>query len=140
VALPPDIKHPSTGCMIACCLVAALTACQHERSPTVVLHRAEAPCRGSAPEDQRLHETTVAQLSGYSVGLSNIFERDLPDESGFVASRMSAQLSIWDDTKASREETVIAGAIVTIGADRYCVKSIEPGDTAPGWVSLRQVR
>jgi hypothetical protein len=88
----------------------------------------------------RLRETTNPSLSKRQVGISNIFERDLPDASGAVASRLSAVLVIFDpETKESRRETVIESSVVTIGDDRYCVVALEEGKNEPGWVSIRKM-
>jgi len=88
----------------------------------------------------RLRETTMPTLSERRVGISNIFERDLPDDKGVVASRLSALLTIHDPkTKESRKEKVIVGSMVSIGADRYCVVDIEEGKTEPGSISVRKL-
>jgi len=90
---------------------------------------------------QRLRETTQPTLSDCAVGIGNIFERDLPDEHGVVAPRMSAVLVISDrKTGESRREKVFAGSVVSIGGDRYCVVSVEEGETSPGWVTVRKLR
>jgi len=90
--------------------------------------------------EERYRETTQPTLSNFLVGIADIYARDLPDSSGGVASRMSGLLVISDpETRQSREETVIEGSIVTIGADRYCVTRIEEGKHSPGWLSLRKL-
>jgi hypothetical protein len=89
----------------------------------------------------RFRETTSNTLSNKDVGVSNIFERELPDEQGVIAPRLSAVLVIHDPhTDAIRRETVFAGNIVSIGGDRYTVVSVELGKGSPGWISLRQVK
>jgi hypothetical protein len=93
-----------------------------------------------ADETLTLRETTNPTLSEHQVGISNIFERDLPDASGAVASRLSAVLVIFDPkTKQTRRETVIADGVVTIGADRYCVVKLEEGKSAPGSITVRKL-
>jgi len=88
----------------------------------------------------RFRETTNPTVSGNQVGISNIFERDLPDAKGVVGPRISAVLVIFDPaTQQSRRETVATGSTVAIGADHYCVVSVEAGKSAPGWVSLRKL-
>ena len=87
-----------------------------------------------------LRETTNPTLSDHQVGISNIFERDLPDASGVVGPRLSAVLVIFDPaTKQSRRETVAADSVVTIGADRYCVVGLQEGKSQPGSISLRKL-
>jgi len=93
-----------------------------------------------ADEILTLRETTNPTLSDHQVGISNIFERDLPDASGVVAPRLSAVLVIFDPaTKQSRRETVMADSVVTIGSDRYCVLSLEEGKAQPGSISVRKL-
>ena len=84
-----------------------------------------------------LRETTSNQLSGRDVGVSNIFERKLADGHGVVALRMSAILVIHDpDSDEITRPTVVAGSVVTIGADRYCVVEVNAGHDGPGALSL----
>ena len=106
----------------------------------------EKPVATSCPEDRmenqllRFRETTNPTLSDREVGISNLFERDLPDASGAIARRVSASLSIYDPaTRDEREEIVVAGSEVTIGADRYCVVAIDLPPDEPGWVSFRKL-
>lgn len=104
---------------------AAATDCQENRMQDEVL---------------RFRETTNPTVSDHQVGISNIFERDLPDAKGVVGPRISAVLVIFDPaTRQSRRETVATGSTVAIGADRYCVVSVEEGKNGPGWVSLRKL-
>jgi hypothetical protein len=110
---------------------------------------APAPGAAAAPDCQenrmqdevlRFRETTNPTLSNHQVGISNIFERDLPDAKGVVGPRLSAVLVIFDPaTKQSRRETVATGTTVAIGADRYCIVGVEEGKSGPGWVSLRKL-
>jgi len=79
-------------------------------------------------------------MSGRRIGIANILERELPDESGVVALRMSALLNIHDpETGTSIKEKVFAGSMVSIGVDRYCVVKVEQGTTSPGWVTVRKL-
>jgi hypothetical protein len=88
----------------------------------------------------RLRQTTQTELSERRVGVANILERELPDANGVVAPRMSAMLNIHDPkTRTSVKEHVFEGSVVAIGADRYCVVSVEQGETAPGSISLRKL-
>jgi hypothetical protein len=88
----------------------------------------------------RFRETTSQTLSDQDVGISNIFERELPDEKGAVERRMSAVLVIHDpDTDEIKRETVYAGSVVAIGGDRYRVLSVDAGTDAPGWISMKKV-
>lgn len=88
----------------------------------------------------KLRQTTQTELSGRHVGVANILERELPDQNGAVASRMSALLNIYDpSTRESAKKTVSAGSVVEIGDDKYCIIHVEQGETSPGWISLRKL-
>jgi hypothetical protein len=85
-------------------------------------------------------ETTNPTISEYDVGISNIFQRDLANDAGVVAKRLSASLSIHDPkTDSLRHEIVVPGNVVTIGKDRYCIVDVDYGDDAPGSVSMQKV-
>lgn len=87
-----------------------------------------------------IRETTQPTLSGHAVGVSNIWERELPDAQGRVTSRPAAQLSILDEaTRQARTEFVAAGDVLTLGADRYQVVSVSEGRGAPGSIVLRSL-
>ncbi len=89
----------------------------------------------------KIGETTQATLSGHRVGVSNIWERDLPDADGNVAPRMSATLSITEVAtgKETPDFQVSAGSVVTLGADRYCVVRVEAAPDEPGDIYLRKL-
>ena len=90
--------------------------------------------------ERTIRETTQTELSGHLVGVGNIWERNLPDESGVIAPRLSATLSIQDlASKAERHERVFAGVNISLGADRYEVVSVAEGQSEPGSITLRQV-
>jgi hypothetical protein len=86
-----------------------------------------------------IQETTVGTISNHAVGVSNIFEREIPNDKGVIASRMSATLSILDiaSEQTSREE-VFAGSVISLGSDRYCVVNVEYGNSS-GSVTLRKI-
>jgi hypothetical protein len=124
----PDHQTPATG--------AARTA-SPSNAPASPAGCTKEPM---ADDVQKLRETTNPTLSDHQVGISNIFERDLPDASGTVGPRLSAVLVIFDPaTKQSRRETVTADSVVTIGHDRYCVVSLEEGKAQPGSISIRKL-
>ncbi len=111
--------------------------------PTRSSPAATAPCEKESMSGDvlKLRESTSNPLSNKDVGISNIIERELPDDQGTVASRVSCVLVIHDPkTDEIQRETVFAGQTVSIGSDRYCVVSVEPGKGAPGWVSLRALK
>jgi hypothetical protein len=89
----------------------------------------------------KFRETSNPTLSDRQVGISNIYERDLADDSGIVAPRLSAVLVIHNSSSNdSRRQTVVVNSSVEIGADTYCVTAIEEGKNEPGSVSFRKVR
>jgi hypothetical protein len=91
-------------------------------------------------EEMTIQETTQPTISGHLVGVSNIWERDLPDSQGVIASRLSATVTIRDLTsQQSRVEKVFAGSVLSLGADDYCVVSVKPGKSAPGAITLRKM-
>jgi hypothetical protein len=93
-----------------------------------------------ANETLTLRETTNPTLSEHQVGISNIFERDLPDASGAIAPRLSAVLVIFDPkTNQTRRETVIANSVVAIGGERYCILGLEEGKSSPGSITVRKL-
>jgi hypothetical protein len=90
--------------------------------------------------EETIRETTQPTISGHHVGVGNIWERDLPDAAGIVAPHMSATLSIFDPSSGkSRHEKVFVGSVITLGADRYLVVSVEEGEIAPGAITLRKL-
>jgi hypothetical protein len=113
----------------------------NDGSGSAVQPSASSKCaKDSMSEVQRFQETTKPTLSGMWVGIGNIFERELPDANGVVASRMSAVLAIMSrDSDEVRHDTVAVDTVVGIGPDRYCIVSIEEGKKKPGWISLVKV-
>lgn len=94
----------------------------------------------ASPEAMTFRETSQPEISGYRVGISNIWERDLPDSEGLVASRVSALLTIHDPvSRQTRRQEVFAGSTVSLGEDRYCVVSVEEGRAEPGVVTFRKI-
>jgi hypothetical protein len=87
-----------------------------------------------------IRETTQAQLSGHLVGVGNIWERDLPDDRGVIAPRLSASLSIEEiASREARSEKVFVGSVLSLGADRYAVVNVEEGESEPGSITLRKL-
>lgn len=98
---------------------------------------ATAACDGRTGDVLVFRETTSNQLAQRDVGVSNVFERDLPDAAGATAKRLSAVLVIHDPaTDAVARATVFAGSTVLVGAERYCVVTVAKGEGTPGSVSL----
>lgn len=98
------------------------------------------PGEHMSSDEMTIQETTQPAISGHLVGVSNIWERSLPDGQGVVASRLSATVTIRDvASQQTRVERVFAGSVLSLGADQYCVVRVEPGKSAPGAITLRKL-
>jgi hypothetical protein len=85
-------------------------------------------------------ENAQAIISGLAVGVANIWESDLPDDSGVITSRMSATLSIEEQGKdLRRHERVRTGSVFSVGGDRYHVVDVDEGTSSGGSVTLRKL-
>jgi hypothetical protein len=90
--------------------------------------------------DEIIEETTVGTISNHLVGVSNIWEWEIPDDKGVIAPRLSANISIQDiTTKRSWEEKAFAGKVISLGSDRYCVVQVKYGESSSGSVTLRKI-
>jgi hypothetical protein len=86
-----------------------------------------------------IRETTQRVIAGMSVGVSNIWARELPDDNGVVASRVSATVTIHDPASGqSREQKVFAGSVLDIGSEHYSVVGVQEGTKEPGDLTLRK--
>ena len=124
--------------------LALVLACKHRPPPRPhVPQVTTGTCIGDPGEQAetlRIRETTQRALAAYRIGVADIFVRDAPDKVGAMAPRLSARIALFDPTTdTSHEETVIAGSVVTVGADRYCVVGLEEANLSPGWLSLRKL-
>lgn len=91
-------------------------------------------------EEIRIQETTKPTISGYHVGVSNIWAREVPDADDFVAVRVTAMLTIMtSDLALLRRESVYDGSEFSLGADRYHVDHVEEGASEPGWITIHKV-
>ncbi len=74
----------------------------------------------------KIVETTVQDVSGWSVAASNIYHRDFEQPDGSVERRLSAQLVIWHPTaREPSRETVVRGSLVSIGRADWRVARID---------------
>ncbi|HLP88059.1 MAG TPA: hypothetical protein VK184_05565 [Nostocaceae cyanobacterium] len=88
-----------------------------------------------------IKENTVGTIFNHRVGVSGIWEWELPDDNGVIAPRMSARLSIWEiDSEQVHHEDVFAGKEISIGSDRYCVVDVEYMPSSFGSVTLRKIQ
>ena len=85
-----------------------------------------------------IRETAQAEISGHLVGVGNIWERELPDDQGRIALRLSASLAIQDlASQQERSEKVAVGSVISLGGDRYSVVNLKEGQSEPGSITLR---
>jgi hypothetical protein len=90
--------------------------------------------------DLTIRETTQAVIAGLDVGVSNIWERELADEKGVIAPRVSATLSIHDPKSSrSEEQKVFAGTVLSLGPERYLVVEVHEGTSSLGALTLRKL-
>ena len=90
-------------------------------------------------DELTIRETTQRVIAGLDVGVSNIWARELPDDNGVIASRLSAAVSIHDPVSGqSREQKVFAGSVLSIGSECYRVVAVKEDTTAPGNLTLRK--
>ena len=83
-------------------------------------------------------ENTVGTVSNHQVGVSNIWARDLADETGVVASRISANVAIRNPaSKEERSQKVFQGSVLTLGGDRWLVTRVDEGRASPGSITVR---
>lgn len=88
-------------------------------------------------DEIRIRETTTQEISGHSVGVGNIWERELPDADGVIAPRMSATVAIHDPaTLKTRHEQVFAGSVITLGEDRYQIVNVDEGGGDRGTITM----
>jgi hypothetical protein len=125
-------------------VAAALAGCAESRPTREAVTPSRSPrgCTQDLMADNVMtfQETTNPTLSDHEVGISNIFERELPDAGGNIAKRLSAVLVIFDPaSQQSRRETVAVDSVVTIGTDRYCVVGLQAGTGQPGSISMRKL-
>ena len=91
-------------------------------------------------DELTIKETTQAAIGDRLVAVANIWERDLPDDAGVVASRLSASVFIADrTTNDSQRHTVAAGSTLRVGDAHYRVIDIEEGGGGLGSITLRKI-
>jgi hypothetical protein len=87
-----------------------------------------------------IQESTQPKIGNYLVGVANIWERDLPDDNGVVASRVSASVTVFDPTtNESHREFVVVGSTLLIGNDRYRVVHIDEGHSDLGAITVSRI-
>ncbi len=112
----------------ALAIVALLLACSREAPPL-------------PPGAIEICEPCVGTLGEYSIGVGNIWERELPGADGVLKKRPSAMLAIWrngDDAGATRDVIVAPGSEVQLGDETYRVIDVDVPPGKPGSVRLQK--
>lgn len=82
-------------------------------------------------------ETTNVIVNGHQVAAGNIWEREFPCDDGTVATRMSAILSVMDDTTLEEWNLIVAeGDSLHLGDRTYIIHSVIAGDESRGLLTL----
>jgi hypothetical protein len=102
------------------------------------------PSRVEVPRPEsgtlRIEETTQIQVNGNLIAPGNLWVEDYTDAAGNAVRGPRAMLSILEAGETEgRNERVHEGDLVRVGGVTYRVESIEPGESARGWVTLVQV-
>jgi hypothetical protein len=92
-------------------------------------------------DDTTIRETTQATISGYHVGVANIWERPFADANGRLAPRTCATLAVTNllTKQENPQQDVSVGSVVTLGADRYLIVRVEEGNSGEGFIKLRKL-
>jgi hypothetical protein len=134
------IDVPTMGALLFACAAACVTPAA---GPDAAARQsnAQASEKKMSSDEITIAATTQPELSGHLVGVGNIFERDLPDDKGVVAPRMSATLAITSRAShQTRHEDVFAGSVIALGADRYAVVAVVEGKKGQrGSITLRRL-
>ncbi len=107
---------------------------------------ASAGCGGGPDDEQpgadevRIMETTVGQVGGVSVGVSNIFEDTYTLPDGSEREGLTARLSLFDGGSSEQglhdELRVGEGNVVEIGGSRWEVVAVEKPEGELGAITL----
>jgi len=85
-------------------------------------------------------ENCVGQVEEYSVGVSNIWDRELAGPDGVTKKQPAGQLSIWKEGEEVRHETVVVGTKLTIAGVVYEVVVIDNPKGDPGSIALLRAK
>ncbi len=113
----------------------------------LLLLLAFAGCGGGGEDDEapraddvRIMETTVGQIGGVSVGVSNIFEDTYTLPDGTERDGLTARLSLFvagaSEGGVDEEHRVGEGNVVEIGGSRWEVVAIEKPEGELGAITL----
>ncbi len=123
------------------------TGCNGQKTPPAdtPADQQQASACGPAPAGTKaqtltIREATSPEFAGHQVAPTNIFERDLPDDTGKVARRVSSRLSIMQRaTRKEWTEMVILGSRIQLGNETWCVEQLVMGESEPGSMTLRRM-
>ncbi len=85
---------------------------------------------------EEIQETTVGTLSGVSVGVANMWERDYVDAGGVTRKGLTARLDFEEGTE-TRRVVVGEGSVLPFGADRWEVVTLRKTPGSNGTITLR---
>lgn len=92
-------------------------------------------------DELTIRETTQAAIGDHFVGVGNIWERDLPDDAGVIAPRLSAHVFVAEQTSSdSQRHTVTVGSTLPVGNAEYRVINIDEGHGELGSVTVRRMK
>lgn len=96
--------------------------------------------RPMTAESERIEETTVGTVRGWTVTVANIGKDRYRGADGVEREGVTAQLGVYDEGGAERSlGTVGEGSVVTIAGQRYRVARVQKkASTADnGWIELQ---
>jgi hypothetical protein len=112
-------------------------------SVALLLLLACAGCGGAEDDEQaradevRIMETTVGQIGGVSVGVSNIFEDTYTFPDGSEREGLTAGLTLFTAAEGVQQEYRVGeGNVVEIGGSRWEVVAIEKPEGELGAITL----
>lgn len=92
-------------------------------------------------DELTIRETTQAAIGNHFVGVANIWDRDLPDDAGVIAPRLSAHVFVSEQTSSdSQRHTVTIGSTFAVGDAEYQLIDIDEGRGEPGSITVRRMK
>jgi hypothetical protein len=96
---------------------------------------ARPPQKPPLPKDAiGICETCVGTVHGWSIGVSNIWARNINGK-----MQPAAQLSLWKDGKDGPHLTVVVGSTFDLDGETYEVIEIDNPDGRTGSIAVRKV-
>lgn len=97
-------------------------------------------CTDSPDDDMVIEETTVGGIGNWSIGVSNIWERDFTDQNGNETYGMTASVSLFNAGDKSEVEQIVGrGSLLDLGKDgRWEVVELTAGNGL-GTIKIRKI-